>query len=237
MSMQSVDKGTKTLSEAQQLLLMRYCDGECNFLSKRRAQKLVNSVPEAAEFVSTMGAVKREVVGYSASSESKADLWQQISRRIDQEQRAELFLGKRGKNAAAESNSGFGQWLTHSAGWVFSGAAVTAALAFFVFVPNANQSSGSQIAKNQQSGTASNLDIQPVANHERPRIINETLPNVVEVDWMRSDGRVRMLHDPSERSAFIWVKRRDPRAQVRQNRHNPVVVFDNQTGLGLPSGK
>jgi hypothetical protein len=30
-------------------------------------------------------------------------------------------------------------------------------------------------------------------------------PRAVEVDWMRSDGRVRVFHDPVEQAAFIWV--------------------------------
>ena len=32
----------------------------------------------------------------------------------------------------------------------------------------------------------------------------------LEVDWMRSDGRVHMIQDSGERSAIIWVKRQHP---------------------------
>jgi hypothetical protein len=31
-------------------------------------------------------------------------------------------------------------------------------------------------------------------------------PRAIEVDWMRSRGRVRMFHDPVEKTAYIWVK-------------------------------
>jgi hypothetical protein len=30
-------------------------------------------------------------------------------------------------------------------------------------------------------------------------------PRAIEVDWMRSRGRVRMFHDPVEKTAYIWV--------------------------------
>ncbi len=31
-------------------------------------------------------------------------------------------------------------------------------------------------------------------------------PRAIEVDWMRSRGRVRMFHDPVEKAAYIWVQ-------------------------------
>jgi hypothetical protein len=47
-------------------------------------------------------------------------------------------------------------------------------------------------------------------------------PNSLEVDWMRSDGRVRVMQDSGERSAIIWVKRRNVPAAL------PVVEMTPQ---------
>jgi len=45
----------------------------------------------------------------------------------------------------------------------------------------------------------------------------------VEVNWMRSPGRVRMMQDPSEKGAIIWVKRR-PQMQVDRNNLIPSYI-------------
>ena len=34
--------------------------------------------------------------------------------------------------------------------------------------------------------------------------------SVVEVDWMRSDGRVRLIEDPEDTGAIIWIRKRKP---------------------------
>lgn len=46
--------------------------------------------------------------------------------------------------------------------------------------------------------------------YEAPRLlpdrrIQRTVPRALEVDWMRSRGRVRVMEDPEERASIIWV--------------------------------
>jgi len=46
-------------------------------------------------------------------------------------------------------------------------------------------------------------------------------PRAVEVDWMRSDGRVQVFHDPVEQVSFIWVN--PSRAMIERNAALPSV--------------
>ena len=43
-----------------------------------------------------------------------------------------------------------------------------------------------------------------------PIQVRNRVPTALEVDWVRSDGRVRMVQDVADRSAIIWVKKRQP---------------------------
>ncbi|MCB0319952.1 MAG: hypothetical protein KDD60_03440 [Bdellovibrionales bacterium] len=47
---------------------------------------------------------------------------------------------------------------------------------------------------------------------------------VVEVDWMKSDGRVQMIHDPAASAPIIWVKKRLPLRVVKEKNSRGVVI-------------
>lgn len=52
----------------------------------------------------------------------------------------------------------------------------------------------------------------------------------VELEWIRSDGRVRMIQNPQGRSSIIWIRRRAPlqaRTQVAGNR--PLIIEENMS--------
>lgn len=56
------------------------------------------------------------------------------------------------------------------------------------------------------------------------RLVAGQIPRTLEVDWMRSRGRVRLLHDPSEHAPIIWVNGIRPSANSLEERQAPVNV-------------
>jgi hypothetical protein len=56
-------------------------------------------------------------------------------------------------------------------------------------------------------------------------------PRAVEVDWMRSDGRVRVFHDAAEQAAFIWVN--PSRAMIERNAALAAAEGDELVPEGL----
>lgn len=149
------------LSERQQLLLMKFVDDEASSWEGFFARGLIRRSQAAREFVQSLkllsGELQRDSVGTHTrqSAWSRANrgtqgvgdaafadaLWEKVNRRIDDETRAALFLGKRRRTDSSASSMNWFQ----GAAWGLSGAAVTAALGFFVIAqpgggPGAQQS-------------------------------------------------------------------------------------------------
>ena len=94
---ESRHSNSRELSEQQQLLLMSLHDGECGVFSRWRANRLVSQSPKAAEFIATLDAISEGIDSSVAGEvpQLAGSLWEGISRRIEQEERAALFLGER----------------------------------------------------------------------------------------------------------------------------------------------
>lgn len=203
-----------TLTDRQEKLLMKCFDGEGHALDRFRMQRLLCRCPEAAAFMSALESTKGRIS--AGSSAPKVELWDRICSRLDQEARAELFLGRR--IVAAEKGGWRSNWASNYLTWGFSGAAVTACLALLMFSNGLDSRSGpgTRIASPVGSpGALGKAGVELVAERskdELPRIIERNYQNSVEVDWMRSDGRVRLMQDPRQKNAVIWVKRRRPAA-------------------------
>ena len=211
MSVGRVFKGDM-LTETQEKLLQKYADGECNALEKLMIQRL-RKRPEALSYLSDLEAISpqikstMELHSQQAGSQS-VDLWDRISVRLEQEDRAALFLGKR-KPVVVERFSFFSKQA-----YVGAGALAAACLALLVVIPSSKSGSisnpaGTSTVANEQSGIPSiNLASTNTNRLEPPRFLNSgEVPTSVEVDWMHSAGRVKMIQSPEGGSDIIWVRR------------------------------
>jgi len=219
------------LSLRQERLLQAYFDSECGAIGRWWVRRLLARRRSARAFIESLGVSAREVAGSieggadAQHGGEKVDLWNRISARIDQEERSLVFLGKREFRERAQ-----GIWRlswTRPVGWGLSGAVVTAGVAMLIFgqfSPQA-QSAFSAAGNSPLGGSAqANLGYQPVAmdtggsglrseagtsEQEVPSALslNRRVPRALEVDWMRSHGRVRMIQDSGDRAAILWVNR------------------------------
>lgn len=245
------DKMQMPLSEGEEILLMKFFDGQCSFLERGKAQRLIEQSQSACDFMTSLRVTAEAAQSLAGRQSVKVDLWQEVSRRIEAEEHAALFLGKRDTHAKPSFAERVGEFFSNSWNLGLSGAAVAAGLALFLILPStpATNNSGSEQmvdlvrgvsfdrtnvgTMSVSNGAENSGSVEPVGVHGRPQILNEQTPNVVEVDWMRSDGRLRMLHEPSEPSAIIWVKRRDPATQFRHGRRSAPVMLEQSTPLAF----
>lgn len=214
------------LSNREELMLVAFYDQECGFVDSLRARMLLKRSPVAREFYA---AIERTEIAYKAyaarvSNDSKVDLWDRISARIDAEMRAEVFLGERSyrePSVATKITGAIESWRSRLA-WGASGAALASVLGMGLVYgsylgtgPNLGLSSGS-IARSSSGRIPL---AAPVAYQGRSQALGmgeAVRASPVEMDWVRSEGRLRLLQDPEQRTAIIWVKPRstEPRVAV-----------------------
>lgn len=253
----SSDKDAK-LSEREELLLMRYSDGECSKRESAQAERLVKRSDEARCFLeglnelnSNFSILNSEFSNSAASQSSKVDLWDRIASRIREEERLELYLGERViKSEEAEARQGLSAkiaaWLgleAFSSRKISVLASSVAAAALLVVVMQQSPDSGDKTVANQGKqnsaevntttlarandvqqmgapakqlvsleGGASASDEDPrLEEYEEPVILERFNKPSIEVDWVRSDGRVRMIHGKG--APVLWIKRRGPAQQ------------------------
>ena len=229
------------LTEKEEKLLEQYFDGECRLFAGRKAKRLLDEKPEALAYIehlkelskATKKAISEEYTG-------EVDLWDRISNRIDQEEYASIFLGER-KTLKEEKVP----WYS-GIGWAIPGAALSA-FAFFMVSsqPVASLPGGSpkplgfaeaDFLSLQSLRTVSQGALQQAPQQRVvPRAyVRRSVPvtSVVEVDWMRSDGRVRLIEDPEDTGAIIWIRRRKPTSKAiplagARNSNGIQVIEDN----------
>jgi hypothetical protein len=150
-----------------------------------------------------------------AADQPKAtELWDKIARRIDEEERAGIFLGRRVAEGSERAPRWFERVGFDRAAWGMTGGMLAASLTVFMLrqAPDASRDGlnfASTALPLTHIGMSAERPVPRVATtSSAPVSFSSATHNIVEVDWMRSDGRVRLLQDPSERSAIIWVKRR-----------------------------
>lgn len=193
------------LTERDELLLMRFVDNDVHFLDRWRAQALLRSSSDAREYVRSLGQVGKLVQSRKLPEVSGAEFWSHVSDRIVQEERAELFLGKRGEQSISHVDATEPWWRLPRIAWSVSGLALASLAYVAVVVTPAELANDRQIASvvEENSGQSTQL-----VRAGRPELLEERTPHVVQVDWMHSDGRLSILKEPTDRSAIIWVKRR-----------------------------
>ena len=194
------DRSEESLSGRQERLLSKLHDGECGLVERLLAERLVSRLAAARRFMARLDEARRVMVE-RADGAAQVDLWSKISMRIDQEQRAEVFLGRR-RETLVERVVGFVREHRHIAWGVPSGVALAGLILLFVApspAPNGGEPLG--IAREGASYTAAPTVNLASAGSSR------SYRAPVEVDWVRGSGRVRVMQDPQRSSAIIWVRR------------------------------
>lgn len=205
------------LNEAQEQLLLRWCDGEASWFERIKARKLMADnqaarvfVEETLKVADTLQQVDRE----QSAELPQVNLWDRIATRIEREERSRRIM--------ADAEESFGSWLQIFSGrlaWSGAGAVVAGLAVFFVLhtaPAGSGLSTGVDLAKENTPQNV--MPIQPVnlAPEERelgvlplPReaLVQSEPEQPFELDWMRSTGRVRLIQDPNKRMAIIWVNR------------------------------
>ena len=225
------------LSEREELLLMKYHDGAANAFERSRAHRLLRKNSEARAYLEGLSRVEGVAKEYVKEvSEEANDLWNQVALRINQEEKLEVWLGER-KHDSKRNHFDFSAFTPKE--WGFAGALATACvavLAFYVGPLFQEMSPTAQIATESSTATtaagpkrlpAVSLVSDGATTREPPRLLEPEMPYGVEVDWMRSQGSVRMIQDPSGKSAIIWVKPR--RHKIGSKATRKVLVVESNT--------
>lgn len=205
-----------SLTEKDCILLERYHDGECGVWARMSAERLLSRSEAALAFLEGLKDLSDINKDYSYKiSSRRCDLWSKIEKRIDEEERAEFFLGKRTKESSENKRNGWSlDW--SKVGWGLSGAFVTAAFGMVMFrlaslQPIQVEGDNKVLANIKSSQTGGVMQAQQVKLNEYPVSIGRSGSSIrrpVEVDWMRSDGRVHIIQDQEDRSSIIWVKKK-----------------------------
>jgi hypothetical protein len=200
-----VNSGTANLTEREELLLMRFVDNDVHFLDRWRAQGLLRSNSQARAYVNSLQQVSKVVQSRKLPDISGTEFWAQVSNRITQEERAELFLGKRGAQGAQQLERTESWWRLPRMAWAVSGMALASIAYVAVVVTPARLGTEQQFAVAGEESATQNTQLVRAG---RPELLEERTPHIVQVDWMHSDGRLSIQKEPTDRSAIIWVKRR-----------------------------
>ena len=99
----SLGEASCTLRDTQIQLLHRYLDGECSYLSRFSARRLLHKSSEARSYFNTLRTTAAKVIESTAmkaaalerESLSTNQMWDRIERRIEAEERASVLLGER----------------------------------------------------------------------------------------------------------------------------------------------
>lgn len=204
------------LTETEEMLLEKFFDNETSFFERLSAKRLLARDPAAKRYFASLQSAQSAIA--QALPLQNPSLWFRISARLHAEEKGALLLGKR---ELRQDNAIFGLPLPplFSRFFVRGGFAVAlTAAAVFVVIPKTQQQPAGQVA----TAAPSQINIQ--------RGIPMAVPASVGVDWMRSDGRLQVMHEPSDRAPMIFVKR-------RFNRVGPVIKTEsNSQGIIMREG-
>lgn len=214
------DNNSTKLSEGQEKLLMKFHDKECSLWQSFKAERLLRVSQEAKEFINELERARdtfRGAVRALDSNVESSSIWEKVVSRIEQEERAELLLGKRALGRQSSSFLEKFEWLFEPKVLGASGALVAASVALLMVVNPVSDKAGGLPQSSLESFTEGPL--LPISNqvdqpqeevpYTRPRLVADRVPNAFEVDYMRSnEGRVQLLQDPRRKSIIFWVDRK-----------------------------
>jgi hypothetical protein len=231
------ESGSKELSERQELLLSSYVDNECSFLSRLRAERLIKQNETAKLFVQNLKNTSQTYRSLFSDTAASTNLWDKISQRIDAEERAALYLGQRKPATVAQERPTLANFFSKQAllGGL-SGAAVAACVLMLVSRP----AKPGEIIPVYTGG--------PVAAHNASAFHQASLGSApqaavagssMEVDWMRSNGSLKIIQNPSDNSAIFWVRKRSgaPTLTTQGIKPTPTIRVLREQGLdAMPLG-
>ena len=215
---------SRELTNKECKALQRYYDGGSRYFERRRVERMLAERESARNYLASLEEMRLKL---RAEMEPKVevDLWARISGRIAQEEYAAIFQGRRQQVVDNTSAIGWRSGLL----WGMGGAMTAAAcLAIVVGLQGGAGVLGGGAVLTADSGSHENEQIivagatapqirfvnqqeMPQNVHLRTRLVEPRfLPgsggSPVEVEWLRSDGRVSMI--PSKQYApIIWVNR------------------------------
>jgi hypothetical protein len=206
------DSGSHELSIQQQLLLSSYVDNECSFISRIRAERLIKRNSAAKVFIQDLKNTSQTLRSLLSDTPASPDLWDRISQRIDAEERAALYLGQRKPETEEMDRSFLASFFSkQSVIGGLSGAAVAACVLMLISRPT----KPGEIIPVYTGG--------PVAAHNRGALHQASLSSTLqgagssssmEVDWMRSNGSLKIIQNPNDKSAIFWVRKRSTRTSL-----------------------
>lgn len=191
------------LSEKEEMLLSKYFDKECSWFESIRAKRLLTRSQIASDYINSLQGLSNSIKKHAESP--KPELWFRVAARINVEEKTAGLLGTR-------------TFSTQSSIWrdrMIGGLVGACAVVIFMIVPKTtpmNSSEMTQQALNQPSlaEEAPHGGVVPVRSFNS---VARNEPVAVEVDWVRSDGRVQVIHGDEDRAPIIWVKRRENNSQ------------------------
>jgi hypothetical protein len=219
-----------TLSEKEELLLSRFHDGECSYISAFFARRLLSKNRAAQIFLADLECLSSQCTALVAKPPS-VDLWARIEARIEQEQRAEFYVGAHRPHVTREPL--FQRVNLRHATWGgLSGAAIAAAVLVVLGRPQQivtfSAPSAGPVAHNQLIQQAG------ITNAGGQRPLYQTTPikqhRSLEVDWMRANGSLKLIPDPGGSSAIIWVR---PRSLPSIARKSPPQIRPTPLGMAV----
>jgi hypothetical protein len=226
-------KGTesKELSEKQQLLLSSYIDNECSLVSRLRAERLLKTNREAQLFVHHLKNTNQTYRSLATPRDTNVDLWDRIATRIEGEERAALYLGQRKPIVAADESSLVGRLLSRQVvlGGL-SGAAIAATVLVLISRPTTSGEILPVYAGGSGAAVTSSAFHQASLGAQQPHLGPRS---TMEVDWMRSNGSLKIIQNPSEKSAIIWVRKRPTSPNLRAQAINPTPTIRALREQGL----
>lgn len=209
----------KKLSEKQQSILSAYYDRELGFLTNFYVEKFLLQSPAAKEFLAELSSLSAQFIADYQPAEID-NKWNVLNSRLLQIDKNSIFHeADLPKISIVESF-----WKRHP----IPATLATASTAFclgLIFklgfvnlfettpVNTAPQTIASAVTSpNITSAVSTNLPVTLASNHG--------LRSAVELDWVKSDGRIRMIPAGKGTSNIIWVKAPRSRylANVQQNK-------------------
>jgi hypothetical protein len=246
-----------TLTKREELLLMRWFDGERGRLSNWLVRRVLAKQKAAQEYIRQLELCRASVKQAQDSfvnEESNSSIWDSVLARINREEQASLYLGPRITHINSCPHDEEGSWYSvwgERFGWGVCGALGVTVIAVVwqglplqrssakdnlelsfdkqlvisdkEFEPNNKNdliSSGSHLvsfgSQNPAGQVASesapfeSVPFESVLSYRASKYnnnTNEPLGGRIEVDWIRSDGTLRLIEGSESQSTLIWAKR------------------------------
>jgi hypothetical protein len=239
------------LSESDQRLLMAYFDGgsvsvAVPWYRRLRLKALLLSNEGQRELLALRSLSSALKAGMVAETPEIDPLWDRIERRIEQEERSAVYLGRR-TEGEGRVVSPFSDWLRSLGAPLGFGLAGALAALAVVRLPSTDSvhvasdlesvwPSKRPVLIRSMNGAGANGASPAGLSSMAPQFVRRSVvpadvtrqrlsPSrepAIDVDWVHSDGAVRFYSNPSGKSTMIWVRKKTP--ERRKARRDPSLA-------------